>query len=292
MSEPLTKKRYETEHGPIVYWVTSAPDPARPWLVFLPGLTADHRLFDKQIEHLANTANVLVWDAPSHGQSRPFDLSWTLDDKARWLKGILDAEGIEHPILVGQSMGGYVSQAFMDLFPGVAQGFVSVDSCPLKRSYYQGWELAALKHTKLMFLAFPWKTLVSLGAKGNSTTEYGQAVMRAMMLDYDKGEYCDLSAHGFRVLAEAVEANRLYDIDCPLLIVCGERDGAGSAKRYNRAWEKRTGIPITWIPDAGHNSTCDAPDAVNAAIKAFVDDIGSDPLSPFGLRKDSHAIQD
>ena len=270
MKDALAKKTYKTEHGPIVYWVTSVPDSTRPWLVFLPGLTADHRLFDKQIEHFADAANVLVWDAPSHGQSRPFDLSWTLDDKARWLKSILDENGIERPILVGQSMGGYLSQAFMDLFPGVAQGFVSVDSCPLKRSYYQGWELAALRHTKPMFLSFPWKTLVSLGAKGNSTTEYGQGVMRAMMLDYSKSEYCDLSAHGFRVLAEAVEANRSYDIECPFLLIVGEKDGAGSAKRYNRAWERRTGNPIHWMPNAGHNSTCDTPDEVNAAIEAFV----------------------
>lgn len=273
MCESLTKKHHKADHGSIAYWVTADPNPTLPWLVFLPGLTADHRLFDKQVEHFASTANVLAWDAPSHGESRPFALTWTLDDKARWLKEILDAEGIAHPVLVGQSMGGYVSQAFMDLFPGVANGFVSVDSCPLKRSYYQGWELAALRHTKLMLLAIPWKALVNLGAKGNATTEYGQAIMREMMLDYDKSEYCDLSAHGFRVLADAVDANRPYDIACPLLIICGEEDGAGSAKRYNRAWERRTGIPVTWIPNAGHNSTCDAPDEVNAAIEAFVRNI-------------------
>lgn len=266
----LVPKAYTTDRGRIAYWVTAQPNPEQPWLVFLPGLTADHRLFDKQIEHFAEKANVLVWDAPNHGLSRPFMLDWTLDDKARWLKAILDAEGIEYPVLVGQSMGGYVSQAFIDLFPGVARGFVSVDSCPLQRSYYANWELSALKHTKLMFQAFPWNLLVDLGAKGNSTTEYGQAIMRAMMRDYHKTEYCDLSAHGFRVLAEAVEANRPYQIDCPFLIVCGEKDNAGSARRYNRAWEKQTDNPIHWIPNAGHNSTCDNPEAINATIEEFL----------------------
>ena len=183
---------------------------------------------------------------------------------------ILDREGVENPILVGQSMGGYLSQTFIDLFPGVAAGFVSIDSCPLKRMYYQGWELYCLKHTKLMFELFPWKTLVNQGAKGNSTTAYGQALMRDMMHDYDKKDYCVLSSHGFRVLADAVEAGRPYEIDCPLLVICGEKDGAGSAKRYNRAWERREGHVVHWIEGAGHNSCCDRPDTVNSLIEEFV----------------------
>lgn len=216
---------------------------------------------------------MLVWDPPSHGASRPFALNWSLDDKARWLKGILDAEGVTGPVLVGQSMGGYLSQVFMELFPGEAAGFVSIDSCPLQRGYYAGWELAALKHTKLMFMAFPWKTLVRLGSSSNATSPYGQQLMGEMMLDYDKREYCELSAHGFRVLAKAVEADRPYKSGCPVLIICGEKDGAGSAKRYNREWEKRTGIPVHWIEGAGHNSNTDRPDQVNALIEQFIEGI-------------------
>lgn len=273
MNELMTERTHATPQGKITYWVTSKPDPASLWLIFLPGLTADHRLFDEQVDHFCDKANILVWDAPSHGLSRPFALDWSLDDKARWLGEILQKEGITDPVICGQSMGGYVAQAFMDLYPKNVRGFISIDSCPLQRSYYQSWEIAALKHTKLMFSLFPWKTLVNLGAKNNSTTPYGHELMRQMMLDYQKDEYCALSAHGFRVLAEAVEAARPYEIACPRLIICGEKDNAGSARRYNAEWEKRTGIPVSWIPDAGHNSNCDAPAIVNAAIERFIADL-------------------
>lgn len=272
----MDKRTYRTSKGSIAYRISDPKDDQRPWLVFLPGLTADHTLFEKQIDRFEGDANVFAWDAPSHGESRPFDLDWTLDDVARWLREILDFEGITEPILIGQSLGGYIAQAYMDLYPGSVRGFVSIDSCPLKRSYYQAWELAALKHTKFMFRCFPWKAMQNLAATNNSTTEYGQHVMRDIMRAYDKREYCDLSAYGFRVLAEAVEADRPYDIDCPVLLICGEKDGAGSAKRYNRAWEKRAGHTVHWVEGAGHNSNCDAPDVVNALIAQFVGEHASE----------------
>ena len=40
---------YETASGPIHYWISRPAADQGLALVFLPGLTADHRLFDKQI---------------------------------------------------------------------------------------------------------------------------------------------------------------------------------------------------------------------------------------------------
>lgn len=262
-------RTYSTPAGDIRYWVSFLALPDAPWLVFLPGLTADHTLFDKQIEHFEGKANCLVWDAPSHGKSRPFRLDWSMEDLATWLDGILEAEGVERPILIGQSMGGYTAQAYMQRFPGKAAGFVSIDSPPLKRQYYSASELWMLRHTKLMYLSIPWSLLVKLGTEGCSKTPYGQELMRRMMLTFEKREYCELAAHGFRVLADAVSANLPYKIDCPMLVLCGTKDEAGSCRRYVREWEKREGIPLVWVEGAGHNSNTDAPDEVNKLIEQF-----------------------
>ena len=47
----MLKKGCETPYGVIRYWICRAGE-NRPWLVFLPGLTADHRLFDGQVAEL------------------------------------------------------------------------------------------------------------------------------------------------------------------------------------------------------------------------------------------------
>lgn len=269
----MFERELSTDDGVVCYWVSSNGDCA-PQLVFLPGLTADHRLFDKQIEHFESQANCLVWDPPSHGLSRPFKLDWSMDDLARLLRAVLQREGFAHPVLVGQSMGGYVAQAYIDLYPGETAGFISIDSCPLQRAYYTAAELWALKRTRAIYQPIPWKILLDIGSRGCATSAYGQELMRRMMGDYSKREYIDLAVCGYGALAEAVLADRPYRIDCPALLVCGERDAAGSARRYNRAWAKRTKLSVAWIEGAGHNSNTDAPEYVNRLIERFVDKLG------------------
>ena len=59
----MEEKTYQTPCGTIHYW-TNVSHSDEITLVFLPGLTADHRLFDKQIQYFENRYNVIVWDAP------------------------------------------------------------------------------------------------------------------------------------------------------------------------------------------------------------------------------------
>ena len=102
----MKEKTYQTRCGTIHYWA-SVSNPDAITLVFLPGLTADHRLFDKQIQYFENKHNVVVWDAPAHASSWPFRFDFDLFDKAKWLNDILNQDKIAKPVIVGQSMGGH-----------------------------------------------------------------------------------------------------------------------------------------------------------------------------------------
>ena len=265
----MKEKTYTTSSGTIHYWMNEFRK-GRRTLIFLPGLTADHHLFDKQMKAFVKEFNLLTWDAPGHAASRPFQLNFSLMDKAVWLHDILQQEGITHPVLIGQSMGGYVSQCFLEKYPGEALGFVSIDSAPLKRCYVTGAEIWALKRTEPMYRAFPWKMLRKLGIRGCSETKYGRALMEHFIDSYTKDEYCRLSGHGMKLLADAMEADLPYVIDCPAVLICGEKDQAGSAKSYNRRWAEKEGLPVFWIRNAGHNSNTDKPEEVNQIIREFV----------------------
>ena len=267
----MTEKKHETRCGTIHYWVDKQ-NTSPITIIFLPGLTADHRLFEKQIEFFRGKYNILAWDAPAHAASWPFDFSFNLSDKAMWLDEIFVKEQIDYPVIVGQSMGGYVGQMYSQLFPEKLKGFISIDSAPLQRKYVTRLEIWLLKKMEPIYRYYPWKWLVRLGTNGVATSEYGRKLMHDIMMVYDGNQdrYAKISGHGYRMLAEAMEMNLPYEIKCPALLICGEKDRAGSCIRYNKTWHINTRIPIRWIKNAGHNCNTDAPDIVNELIENFV----------------------
>lgn len=271
----MIEKTYKTPSGEIHYWVNKQENKSSVQLVFLPGLTADHRLFDKQVEAFEDKYSILVWDAPSHALSYPFEYDYDLSDKARWLDEILIQEGYDRPVLIGQSMGGYLSQMYAELYPTKIQGFISVDSAPLEKEYYTKLELWLLKRMEPIYRIYPWKRLMRDGINGVSTTEYGRQLCLKMWSNYenDHDHFTKLSGFGYLILAKAVEEQRSYDIPCPALLICGKKDHAGSCIRYNKQWHKRTGIPIKWIEGAGHNSNTDCPKEINRIIEEFVEEM-------------------
>ena len=223
-------------------------------LVFLPGLTADHRLFDKQVAYFDGKYNIIVWDAPAHASSWPFRFDFDLFDKAKWLNGILEKEEIIKPIIIG---------------------FISIDSAPLQRNYVTAVEIWLLKRMEPVYAHYPWKLLLKSGTKGVATSNYGRNLMKEMMLVYDGDQhrYAQIAGHGFRILAEAMEKNLPYEIKCPSLLICGTKDHAGSCMRYNREWQRKTEIPLKWIEGAGHNSNTDKPEMINSLIEEFLSNI-------------------
>ena len=268
----MIEKIYETPLGNIHYWINTEAENKDHQLVFLPGLTADHRLFDKQIAYFEEKYPVFVWDAPGHASSWPFDLSFSLADKTRWLNDILEENGFHRPVIIGQSMGGYVGQMYAQLFSEKLKGFVSVDSAPLQKKYMTGIEIWLLKRMEPVYRHYPWKTLLKQGSEGVATSEYGRALMLGFMMTYDGDQerYAALAGGGYRMLADAIEENLPYEIKCPAMLICGTKDHAGSCIRYNKAWHKQTGIPIYWIEDAGHNSNTDKPEEINGLISDFL----------------------
>ena len=268
----MIEKVYKTKKGNIHYWISDEIKEDAVSLIFLPGLTADHRLFDKQIEYFEGRYNIFVWDAPGHAASWPFELNFKLTDKAIWLNEIIVKEHLNKIVIIGQSMGGYVGQMYSQLFSDELQGFVSIDSAPVQRKYLTGIELWLLKRMEPVYRYYPWKYLLKSGSNCVSVSEYGRKLMLDMMMVYDgdKDRYARLSGHGFKMLAEAIEEDLTYEIKCPALLICGEKDHAGSCIRYNKAWHKNTGIPLKWIKNAGHNSNTDEPDIINSLIEEIV----------------------
>lgn len=267
----MKERTYITDSGTIHYWVHHI-DPVRPSLIFLPGLTADHRLFDKQTEYFKDRYNVFVWDAPGHGLSWPFNFDFDLMDTAKWLYCILAQEKVLKPVIIGQSMGGHLGQAFAELYPDYLKGFIAIDSAPLQRKYMNSWELWLLKRMGFLYRLYPWKFFLKLASNGVAVTAYGQKLMYDMLMTYDgnPARNRQVAGHGFKLLADAMEKDLAYALKCPSLLLCGKEDQIRFIKDSNKAWHQETRIPLHWIEHAGHNANTDQPEIVNNFIESLV----------------------
>jgi len=264
----MQKKIIEDSIGNIVYWKSDIFDLSRDTLFFLHGLTADHTMFEQQFYFFEDAYNIIAWDAPAHGESRPYS-RFTYENAANGLKKILDECGVSNVVLIGQSMGGYITQSFICRYPEMAKAFVSIDSTPYG-DYYSKSDKWWLRQIEWMSKLFPEKLLKSSMAKQNALTEIGRSNMASMIGGYRKAELCQLMGIGY---ASFLDDNRVCELPCPVLLIVGEKDNTGKVRAYNKEWARRTGYPLVWIPNAAHNSNVDNPAVVNETIKIFIENL-------------------
>ena len=266
----MEEKRYTSPRGTVHYWLRRQAGGERPCLVFLHGLLADHTLFEKQLEHFGRTYTVLAWDAPAHGRSRPcapFYCAGAAED----LKGILDREGLESCVLLGQSMGGFIGQSFLLRWPERVRGFVGIDTCPYGEGYYSASDRWWLRQVGRMARLYPDGVLRRSVAKNAAKTPRAYENMLRSMAVYPKDELCRLLGIG---MAGLLEENQDLEISCPVLLMAGEDDRTGKVRRYNRQWHERTGFPLYIVKGAGHNANLDQWEDVNCRIGQFLEDHG------------------
>lgn len=260
----MTEKSILSQRGRTYYWTNSKHSPIS--LVFLPGLTANHHLFDRQTEAFSEQYNILVWDAPAHGKSRPYqDFSYA--HAAEELKTILDTEGITRVVLVGQSAGGFVAQSFYKAYADMVAGIFAIGTCPYSPCYYSKSDLFWLRQTKWMFRLYPDGMLQKAMAKMCGKTRRARENMLAMLADYTKDELCRLMYIGFAgFIPEISEMN----IQCPVWLLVGQHDRTGKVMAYNKKCHEREGFPLYIIEGAAHNANDDQPQRVNQLLTEFL----------------------
>ena len=264
----MQKKIIDDSIGNIVYWKSDIFDLSRDTLFFLHGLTANHTMFEQQFPAFEENYNIIAWDAPAHGESRPYP-EFTYENAANGVKKILDECGVSAVVLIGQSMGGFIAQSFICRYPEMAKAFVSIDSTPYG-DYYSKSDKWWLQQIEWMSNLFPEKLLKSSMAKQNALTEIGRSNMASMIEGYRKAELCQLMGIGY---AGFLDDNRVCELPCPVLLIVGEKDNTGKVRAYNKEWAKRTGYPLVWISNAAHNSNVDNPSVVNETINGFIENL-------------------
>ena len=101
-------------------------------VVLLHGYLESMDIWSAFSGELIKKFRVICIDLPGHGQSGIISDIHTMEILAEGVKTVLNELNIKKCILIGHSMGGYVTMAFADLFPDRLYGYSLFHSTPFR----------------------------------------------------------------------------------------------------------------------------------------------------------------
>ncbi len=92
-------------------------------LLLLHGFLENQNIWNHYREMLSKDFKVITLDLPGHGQSEMLGETHSMEQMAQVAMHLLELLQINEFVVVGHSMGGYVSLALADMFPQSCKGF-------------------------------------------------------------------------------------------------------------------------------------------------------------------------
>jgi pimeloyl-ACP methyl ester carboxylesterase len=230
----------------------------------LHGAGIGHRTFDPQLDDFGGAYRLTLMDVRGHGESRPLARRFSMDDAVDDVLALLDEFGGQPAVLLGQSMGGNIAQEVVFKKPGHVSALIAADCVcnTLPLPFVQRMSIAA---TPALLRLLPERYLRS-STVGLSKQPAVQHYLADSLGRLSRDEIIDFTIGTLRVLHPDPD----YHVPCPLLIIHGEDDSAGTIRQQAPVWARRDGAVYKVVPTAGHLSNMDNPAVFNEAVLAFL----------------------
>jgi pimeloyl-ACP methyl ester carboxylesterase len=247
----------------------------RETVVFSHGLLFSGEMFREQVRHLAERYRVITYDHRGQGLSEVTAAGYDMDNLARDASGLVEALGVAPCHFAGLSMGGFVAMRLAARHPELLRSCILLDTsadpeAPENVPRYRRLNLAlrvlgaGLVAPQVMPILFG-RTFLS---------DPDQAELRQEWL----GRLRALRRSVHHSVTGVVERGGIYEelgnVRVPTLVLVGEEDVATPPPKAERICAAIRGGRLVRIPRAGHSSTIENPAAVNAAIDAFLAELG------------------
>jgi pimeloyl-ACP methyl ester carboxylesterase len=244
-----------------------------PAVVFAHGTLMDRTMFAPQLAEFGDEYRCVAYDL--RARTDQYDTEYDLYDLADDAVALLDAKGIDSCVFVGMSMGGFTALRLVDKYPERVDGLVLVDSDAVthdesdREQYGQMVEATRDNGRPSQNLASIVEHIL-FGATTNETdqdlvkrwserwrTYPGEAVYREVTSWLDRPDFTEEAA----------------DIDVPVLAIHGDEDTSIEMGKAEATVEALPDARLEPIPEAGHSSNLENPEAANAAIGEFLDEV-------------------
>jgi pimeloyl-ACP methyl ester carboxylesterase len=238
-----------------------------PPLVFVHGAAEDARTWRPQLAALADEFTVVAWDEPGAGRSSDVPPDFGLADYADCLSTLIEALALGPAHVAGLSWGGTVALELYRRHPERVQTLILADT-------YAGWK-GSLPEAEVRARIAGVEQMVAAGAEEFDPTLPGlfgaepSAEVAALLAEIaaDVRPQCLWTA--LSAMAEADLCDVLAQIAVPTLLIWGALDRRSPLSVARQFEQAIRGARLVVIPDAGHVSNLERPDAFNEAVRAF-----------------------
>lgn len=231
-------------------------------------LNAD--MWRPQLERVPEGWRFLAPDVRGFGPEPGTAGAFTLDDVAVEVAAFLDHLKLDQAVIGGLSMGGYVTLALFRRSPERFEGMILADTkaeadTPEGREGRRKMIELVRSHGAAAVADQMLPKLLSAGTRGRQSELVSS--VRAMI---DSTGADGIAAALDAMMGRPDSTAGLSRVSCPTLIVVGEHDEL-TPPANARAMEQRIERSrLVVLPDAGHLSNLEAPDAFSLALSDFL----------------------
>ena len=230
-------------------------------IVLLPGLLCDGRLWAAQVEALSDITHATVARLDAE------------DSMAALASAVLEQAPKGAFMLAGLSMGGYVALEIMRQQPKRILGLALIStSARSDTTEASSSRRALMKQSKDDFAGVLDQLLPRLVHASRLDDMVLTANVRAMAKE--------LGPEVFRRQQEAIigrpdSRDRLHEITCPTLVVCGRDDPITPVEVHREMVERIPGATLVTLEHCAHLATLEQPEQVSRALRSWVEEISS-----------------
>lgn len=213
---------------------------------------------------------MITIDLRGHGESDAPMWHYTLEQFADDVIALLKHLDIPKAIFVGLSMGGYILFALYRKYPEFVQALVladtraQADTAEARAARISMAQIAYKRGASAIADLMLPKLLSPSGLEEN--TELKTQLRKIILSNQPSGIIGDLMA-----MEERPDATPLAQtIDVPTLVIVGEQDLPSPPTEMKPMAEQIPGAQFELIPQAGHMSNMENPEAFNTSIQNFL----------------------
>ena len=245
-------------------------------LALIHGFTDNLTMWYNQLPVFSEQLRVLTCDVRGHGETQTPDSDFSMELLADDLHALLETLGIERTCLLGYSMGGRIALQFALEHPEMTAGLVFANSgvmgsdaqptqeemAEMAERREQMLELFETGDIEAIADAMTERS-VSPGFRDRDPAAFQK--YKDVKLQNDPGHYLAIMRAMVQAAADPPDLRRL---ECPVLIIAGERDGFMSVDVARSMERAIRNVTVTMLP-TGHAAAIEAPEAFNRAVLDF-----------------------